>query len=74
MVIEFRVPFVIHGLQYSLALRFDAGTKGACLLINLCNLLYNMEKYLLGLLQPDTPIQRSNSESSSIKLASENFE
>jgi hypothetical protein len=29
MVIEFRIPFVIHGLQYSLALRFDAGIKGA---------------------------------------------
>jgi hypothetical protein len=33
MVIDFLIPFVIHGLQYSLALHFETGTKGACLLV-----------------------------------------
>ena len=36
---DFRIPFVIHGLEKDLSFRRDIGFNGACLLINLFNLL-----------------------------------
>ena len=43
---DLRIPFVIQGFERDLIFRQDIGFNGACLLINLFNLLQKQEKAL----------------------------
>ena len=43
---DLRIPFVIQGFEKDLIFRQDIGFNGACLLINLFNLLQKQEKAL----------------------------
>ena len=42
--IDLRIPLVIQGLENYLALRFDKGQRGACLVTILLRRLKNLEK------------------------------
>ena len=72
---DFRIPFVIHGLEKDLSFRRDIGFNGACLLINLFNLLYKEEKALSTLVSlRETMSAQSIRDKSCIKFSSENWE
>ena len=72
---DLRIPFVIQGFEKDLIFRPEIGFNGACLLINLFNVLEKEEKALSKLVSlRGTMSTQSIRNKSCIKFSSENLE